>query len=376
MELALITYIKTHGLAKAIADFKLNSKEYDGKILLKYNMIESPMDATETQDARGIILEKGTWKIMCLTFRKFFNAEEGHAARIDWDSAHVLEKVDGSLMQLYWDWNKKEWCVATSGMAEGEGEVNNKMGTTFAQLFWETVEKVTGNVSLFKSKLEIGMCYALELTTPYNIVVTPHGTSSVTLLTCRNINTLNEVSYDTLKIAGFKLNVPIVKRFDLNIKDVGALKRTFEGMPFTEEGYVVVDGNFNRIKIKNPAYVAVHHLKSKTAEYNILDVVKSNEIEEFAATFPERKEEIFDLYAKYKVLLTVLGDTWEELKGRLPKNITPAEKKRFAEAVFEITKKNDVTNFTGLMFGLKDGKISAIKEYMMEFDNRKLYKIL
>jgi hypothetical protein len=376
MELALINYIKKNGLAKAIDTFKLKTKVYDKKILLKYDQLESPMGFAETQDARGIILEKDTWRVMCFTFRKFFNAEETHAARIDWDTAHILEKVDGSLMQLYWDWHKNDWCVSTSGMAEAEGEVNNKMGTTFADLFWETIEKVTGNNHRFKLALNKKWCYAFELTTPYNIVVTPHGVSSVTLLTIRDLSTLGEAPYDSLVYVSGYLFTPAVKRFDLNIKDVGALKRTFDGMPFTEEGYVVVDGSFNRIKIKNPAYLAVHHLKSKTAEYNILEIVKTNEIEEFAATFPERREEIFDLHVKYNMLVVKLTETWEELQGRLPKNITPAEKKKYAEAVFEVTKKNGVSNFTGLMFGLKDGKISNIKEYMIEFDNRKLYSIL
>jgi hypothetical protein len=36
--------------------------------------------------------------------------------------------------------------------------------------------------------------------------------------------------------------------------------------------------------------VAVHHLKGKSAEHNILTIVKTNEIEEFATTFPEEKK--------------------------------------------------------------------------------------
>lgn len=377
MELALITYLTKYGLEKTVKDFNLNLKDYGHKVLIKYNQIESPMACPEVQDARGIILEKGTWKVMCLTFRKFFNAEEGHAAKIDWDSAHVLEKVDGSLMQLYWDWVKKEWCVATSGMAEAEGEVNNKMGTTFAQLFWQTVEKVSGMTKYqFVDELVAGNAYAFELTTPYNIVVTPHATSSVTLLAIRNLSDLSEAEYYVLEAAMNLIGVQAVKRFDLNVNNVGALKRTFDGMSFFEEGYVVVDKYFNRIKIKNPAYVAVHHLKSKTSEYNILDIVKSNEIEEFSATFPERKEEMFQLHIKYNNLLTRLDRTWVELQGRLPKNITPQEKKKYAMAVFEVCKKNDVEPFNSIMFNMQNGKISSIKEYMREYDNKKLYSIL
>jgi hypothetical protein len=35
-------------------------------------------------------------------------------------------------------------------------------------------------------------------------------------------------------------------------------------MVWYDEGYVIVDANFNRVKVKKPAYVAVHHLKGKS----------------------------------------------------------------------------------------------------------------
>jgi hypothetical protein len=43
-----------------------------------------------------------------------------------------------------------------------------------------------------------------------------HGESSATLLTCRNIFTLNEVNYEALFRIGLELNVPVVKTYDLN----------------------------------------------------------------------------------------------------------------------------------------------------------------
>lgn len=139
MELSIIRYIKEHGLEAALAEFKLKSRDYENKVLIKYDQIGSSMGIEEVQDCRGLILEKDTWKIMSLSFRKFFNAEEGHASKIDWNTARILEKCDGTMIQLHWDWLKEEWFAATTGTAEGEGEVNNKLGTTFNDLFWETV---------------------------------------------------------------------------------------------------------------------------------------------------------------------------------------------------------------------------------------------
>jgi hypothetical protein len=373
--LAIQKYILENGLEKAILEFKLKSKEYSSKILLKYDQLSSPtlMANKEVQECRGLILEKGTWKVMSLAFTKFFNSEEGNAHKIDWDTAHVLEKLDGSCIQLYWDWDKEQWFAATTGTAEGEGEVNNKLGTTFNQLFWNTV---TEKYEFKKENLNKLFCYVFELTTPYNIVVKPHGESAASLLMVRNLLTLEEVSFEALTGIADSLGVPRVKSYDLNAKNVGALLRTFENMAWHDEGYVVVDANFNRVKIKNPAYLVVHHLKGKTAEHNIMTIVKTNEIEEFAATFPDRKDELVKLKANYDALIAKLDSVWAELQAFRPKNITPQEKKKYATAVFEVCGKNDVKNFTGLYFGLADGKVTSVEDFIANYDDKALYKIL
>lgn len=373
--LQIQNYIRQHGFDKTVKTFQLKVREYDHKVLLKYDQLSAPtlMANKEVQECRGIVLEKGTWNVMSLAFTKFFNADEGNAHKVDWNTAHVLEKLDGTLIQVYWDWYKNEWFAGTTGTAEGEGEVNNKMGTTFNSLFWDTVTK---QYALNPCMLDKDHVYVFELTTPYNIVVKPHGESSATLLTVRNRLTLQEVSWKDLTMIAESLRVPLVKRFDLNANNVGVLLRTFENMVWHDEGYVVVDANFNRIKIKNPAYVAVHHLKGKTAEHNIITIVKSNEIEEFASTFPERKDELFRLKENYDKLVDKLNEVWVELSARKPKNITKEEKKRYAAAVFEVCGKYDLKQFTGLYFGLADGKVESVKDFIVNYDDKLLYKML
>ena len=368
-------FIREQGFDKAVKTFQLKVREYDHKVLLKYDQLSAPtlMANIEVQECRGLVLEKGTWNVMSLAFTKFFNADESNAHKVDWNTANVLEKLDGTLIQVYWDWTNKEWYAGTTGTAEGEGEVNNKMGTTFNSLFWDTVTK---QYALNPCMLDKDHVYVFELTTPYNIVVKPHGESSATLLTVRNRVTLKELSWKDLEMVSESLRVPLVKRFDLNANNVGVLLRTFENMIWHDEGYVVVDANFNRIKIKNPAYVAVHHLKGKTAEHNIITIVKSNEIEEFASTFPERKDELFRLKENYDLLIEKLNNVWVELSARKPKNITKEEKKKYATAVFEVCGKYDLKQFTGLYFGLVDGKVSSIEDFVLNYDDKLLYKML
>tara|TARA_R110000796_G_scaffold215732_2_gene331743 strand:+ start:11004 stop:12131 length:1128 start_codon:yes stop_codon:yes gene_type:complete len=369
-ELSIVTYIKEFGLAKAIKEFKLKCKVYDKKILLKYDQIESDMSKSEVQDCRGLILERDTWKVMSLAFRKFFNSAEGHAVKIDWDTAHIFEKCDGSLIQLYWDWNQERWLVGTSGMAEAEGEVNDKPNTTFAGLFWDVI----ANYPDFDlNDLKKGFTYSFELMTPYNIVVCPHGTSKVALLGIRHLGSLGELYYTTFKDHSYGL--PVVKAYDMNMSNAGQLMTTFEGMPFTEEGYVVCDAKFNRIKLKNPAYVAAHHLKSKTSLYHIMTIIKTNEVDEYGATFPERLEEINELKLKYDALIVKLEGVWAELKEFKPKNITKPEQKKFAMKVFEFIERYDVKPFSGLFFALKDRKTESIKDFIFDYSDKNLYEM-
>lgn len=372
--LTIQEYLKVFGLENAIEKFKLKCKMYPKKIHLKYDQLESNMSLTEVQECRGLILEKDTWKVMSMSFKKFFNHGESNAAKIDWDTAHVLEKVDGTMIQVYWDYHNQEWFAATTGTAEGEGEVNNKMGTTFNELFWKTIFDKSPKFKL--SYLDKNVTYVFELTTPYNIVVKPHGESSVTLLAARYNDTLVEATYTQLKETAYALHVNVVKAFDLNAKDFDSLIKTFEGMPWSEEGYVVIDGNFNRVKIKNPAYVAVHHLKDSTALYNILTIIKTNEVDEFISTFPERKEEVLKLRSNYDLLIHNLNNVWAELYPLQPKDLSSEEKKRYALLVFEITKKHNLERFTDLFFRLQKGSVKNISDYIKDYDNKKLYDLL
>ncbi len=374
--LSIQKYLHEHGLEKTVADFKLIMRHYGHKILLKYNQLESDFSKEEVRDCRGLILENKTWNVMSMAFRKFFNAEEGHAARVNLATSKVLEKVDGTLIQVYWDWVIEKWCVGTTGTAEGEGDVNGG-SRTFADLFWMAAElSAKEGLDYFKAKLAKGLCYVFELTTPYNIVVTPHSASSITLLTIRKMSDLEEFDYVTMKAVGEQfLYVPVVKAFDLVVTDIGALKRTFDGMPFSEEGYVIVDGSFNRVKVKNPAYVAAHHLKSSLAEYKIMAIVKTNEVDEFIASFPERKDEILKLKASYSSLKAKLESTWEILKLRKPKNITKEESKRYATEVFKVCDEQGVKGFTGLFFSLKDGKVDSVNDYLLDYNEKHLYEM-
>jgi hypothetical protein len=72
-----------------------------------------------------------------------------------------------------------------------------------------------------------------------------------------------------------------------------------------------------------------------------------------------------------------LENVWMELIPHKPKNITKSEQKRFAMKVFEVSSEHfSNTRHTGLFFGLKDGKINSVRDYIVNMNNKDLYNIL
>ena len=124
--LELQKYLQTHSLEELTEQYGIKvvqSVKYPELYLFKYSQIDSPMGEKIVQESRGIILDSSTveWLPVSRPYDKFFNYSEGHAAEIDWSTARVYDKLDGSLVTLYWYGDK--WNVATSGNPDAAGEV-------------------------------------------------------------------------------------------------------------------------------------------------------------------------------------------------------------------------------------------------------------
>lgn len=359
-KLTIQLYLELHGLGHIVDSYHLECKEKGDLVLLKYNQIESDMSEELVRECRGIILDSSkNWAIVSYPFYKFFNIEEGHAAKIDWDTARVYDKADGSMIQLYWYDNK--WNVATSGTIDGHTQAHDSE-FTFADLFWYTIKKQYESVEKFMVGLNKHFCYVFELCTPYNIVVTQHQECKTYLLGARNLLTLEEVPVES-----FKDVFDVIGSCEL--KDVESIRETFKNMTWQQEGYVVCDAGFNRVKIKNPAYVGVHHLKGRMGMHHMMDVIKTNETDEFCVYFKERAEECLRIKEQYAKLEMDLSKMWTET---LQSGSSFETQKDFALKV----QKEIERPFQGLMFALKNGKCTDISQWLREQDNRFLYEYL
>jgi tRNA splicing ligase len=118
-------FLRARGLAALCADYKISARrhgQFSNLILLKYSQIDSPMTEPIVQQCRGLIVDEADdWRIVSRAYDKFFNHGEPNAANIDWATASVEEKLDGSLMMLYH--YRDQWRVSSSGLPDAAGMV-------------------------------------------------------------------------------------------------------------------------------------------------------------------------------------------------------------------------------------------------------------
>lgn len=245
----------------------------------------------EVQEARGIIINTKTCDVVCWPFRKFGNFGESYVDNIDWNSACVQEKVDGSIMKLWYDKRKEYnlWRISTNGVIDAY-QCKSQYNEIYGKMFSEAAHKQHLDID----KLNVDKTYIFELVGPFNRVVIEYPETMIYHTGTRNNITGQESDEDIgiIKPKRYKLNslencIEAAKQ--LNVK-TGENKFDVQ-----QEGFVVVDKNYNRIKIKSPEYVAVHHafnggiLSRKRA----VDMILANDDEEYLTYFPEYKP-LFD----------------------------------------------------------------------------------
>ena len=342
----LIDYIEQNGLDILSDQLKVDVKyhpHHPNLVMLKYRQIEADFNNPLVRLCRGIILDRDdNWRVVNYTYYKFLNYGQGNADQINWSTAKVQEKVDGSLCQLYWYDGK--WNVATSGMPAADGLVGD-FGFTFAELFWRV-----GNELGYVKPQETTHCFAFELLSSYNQVVIQHPTNRIVLHGVRDLTTFQELAPTPIAA---RYGWECVKSFPLNTLE--AVVEMAKGMDGTkQEGFVVCDANYNRIKLKCANYVSLAHLRNScgASKRQMLEIIRRGESEEFLTYFPTLANDFYGVKEKYEALVKEVANYYQAIQHIIgPK-----------EFAAQATKKK----FSGLLFGMHQGKLVSFKAGLAE----------
>jgi len=190
-------------------------------------------------------------------------------------------------------------------MGAADGLVPDGGELSFAEAFWEVWAKKG-----YEFPRDTHACYVFELMLPSHTIVVRYQDSDLVCLGGRDLRTLTELACEEV---GESNGWDTPKRFnDLHDLDT-ALEAARKLNPVVQEGFVVVDKHWNRLKIKSASYVALHHLSGnacwrgveqlstsdrRSRTRSLVEIGRSNEGDEFLAYFPALEEEFRAVCAK------------------------------------------------------------------------------
>jgi hypothetical protein len=292
------------------------------------------------RQCRGLIVDEADgWNVICRAYDKFFNAGEPNAGPIDWRTARVYEKLDGSLMTLYP--YRNEWHVASSGLPDAAG-VAHEPGESFADLFWRTWSALGYRLPAGDGG---GRCFMFELLTPQNRVIVSHERPRIVLHGARDLRTMREREPEPVAA---EYGWECVGTHPLTCLD-DCLEAAKSLSPMRGEGYVVRDAAFNRVKVKSPQYVALAHLKDAMTGRRLLEIVRDNESDEFLSYFPEFRPAFDAVRREYDALCDALEADFARLRH------IPDQKSFAAEAAR--------TRCSSPLFALRAGKAASVRAF-------------
>jgi len=278
----------------------------NGCSLMKNNNLSDDM----VVDTDKLIL--GETKILAAPFFRFFNYGDPAASKINWNTAKVVEKLDGSLCICYFDDIANQWHIATRSVPEANIPLSYPC-FTFRTLFEKALNETLGvDFKTFVSSLSKNRTYCFELTSPYNRIVVSYKDCRISLLGVRDNLTLEELNVSNVPECK---DVPKPKEYSIsNIDDIVSFVNGQNPSEF--EGVVIVDNNFNRIKVKSLNYVLANRVSFEVGHSDraCLSLILEEKDDDILIIVPEHiAEKIKNMKDKFHTLNTKYSNKYNEI---------------------------------------------------------------
>jgi hypothetical protein len=301
----VVEYLRTHSTADLMRDHgvkvSVGTRAY--KASLNYDQIAAKESDALANECRALVLAThdgrpwpesgpvGETIVLARAFDRFFNHGTGQAHAIDFDcpETRIFEKLDGTLILVYFDTHANEWCIATRSVPDADKPLNGMALSgegewTFSSLFKMALRESCGlSFDELTRTMDDAITYIYELTTPWNMIVVRHETCRVHLLATRD-------RFDG-ELHPERMHAPPVPVCPSHpVRSLGELFALLDARPPTEsEGVVVRMRGFRRVKVKSAAYVAATRLKESvgTSVRSMLEVVLLNRDDDVLPLLPK-----------------------------------------------------------------------------------------
>lgn len=245
-----------------------------GLVMLNYMGLDCDFSNPLVAECRGLLLDLQEHKVVSWAFNKFGNYHESYAADIDWKSAKAQEKLDGSIIKCYFYRREWHWATNSCSLAE-DAPLNDNMNYLDLIKMAKNYNKVK---DMIEEKGNKDYTYIFELCDPWNHVV-KYPYVCLYFIGARNVVTgleanPREVFPEMSEVASCPAQFSVSSLEDC----VKAAEGLNKNETVTQEGFVVVDKYFNRVKVKNMVYLFAHKMKNNKTLLTVKDFVKGDYI--------------------------------------------------------------------------------------------------
>ena len=330
----------------------LRKTENDDLVLYGYTdqcTFERAWQTKYTRDARGIIFEKKTGRLVAKPFPKFFNLgemEEVSLLNLPKEPYEVFEKCDGSLGIIYYYGGK--WNVATRGSLNSEQAIK---GAEILKLYRD-------------GELLTNFTYLVEIIYPENKIIVNYGNKEeLILLAVYNTQTQEELSWGEVLGVANDIGMTAAKKYNYTIEQMIEMQKT---IPKDEEGFVVRFESGVRVKIKGHEYLKIAKILSQMSPISAWEAMSDGKVgKEYLAQIPEELMPEFEPIVK--ILESMYAATMEAICRDLRKlpqvDFDSKEGKKTIGLL--IQGKNDLEH-PGAMFMCLNHQAKVLEKYIMK----------
>lgn len=244
---------------------------------------------------RGLVVAKdGT--LASVPFFRFFNYGEPQAAKVDFTDADVMEKLDGSMVGVFFpekDVTKPVWhfrSLISASKQDRDFVIKGFVHNEEAPL----LNEVEPYLNQIKFTDDLKSCTLIfEFVSRCNAVVTRYEPEQygLYLIGARHIPSLHEFSEDELDDLAERIKVRRPRRWNANSYDQVLAEMAKFPKEKVYEGFIIRDRKTGqRIKIKNEDYLKRHRLLDKLSYKNLVPLWFAGEQDEILSYFPKTKE--------------------------------------------------------------------------------------
>ena len=287
-------FVKTENYEEKLQAKGIKVRHDGPYTLLKYGSLDVDFSDEIVKQCRGIIFRGD--RVVCKPFDKFFNVQESFAEKIDWKSAVVTEKIDGSLCCLWFD---DGWHFSTSGTINADdAEV------VYGKSFGDIIRIADNYKDIPFESLNKDMTYMFEIVSPFNQIVIKYPKPHLYHIATRG----NDGVYHNIDIG-----IEKPKTYPLtSLNDCITAVNKMNPKTVNQEGFVVHDSDWKMIKIKSPEYVMHHHYRvNSVSKQEIIEMILNGNYTDVIKKFPMLREQILET----KVYLSIIELQMEKTAG-------------------------------------------------------------